>query len=73
MIELDLVSVPGRAIQQGHSIESMKAAWHRHANLAEAGNSRPTKVGSFPDGASADGVLDLAGNVDEWTATVYEP
>lgn len=32
-----------------------------------------TPVGSFPGGASPFGVLDLAGNVDEWTATVYAP
>lgn len=30
----------------------------------------PTPVGVFPAGASADGVLDLAGNVDEWTRSV---
>jgi len=33
--------------------------------------SRSHPVGSFPDGASTDGVLDLAGNVWEWTASPY--
>ncbi len=28
-------------------------------------------VGSFPDGATPEGVLDLAGNVEEWTADLY--
>ncbi|MDF3068340.1 MAG: Sulfatase modifying factor 1 precursor [Polyangiaceae bacterium] len=28
-------------------------------------------VGSFPDGATPEGVLDLAGNVEEWTADPY--
>lgn len=43
------------------------------ANLAEAGVGHTTPVGSFPRGASPHGVLDLAGNVDEWTATEYSP
>jgi formylglycine-generating enzyme required for sulfatase activity len=30
-------------------------------------------VGSFPEGASQAGVMDLAGNVWEWTADWYEP
>lgn len=43
------------------------------ANLAEAGHGDTTPVGSHPGGASPFGVLDLAGNVDEWTATPYAP
>jgi sulfatase modifying factor 1 len=30
-------------------------------------------VGSFPDGATPEGVLDLAGNVAEWTADLFTP
>ncbi|MBL8604012.1 MAG: SUMF1/EgtB/PvdO family nonheme iron enzyme [Myxococcales bacterium] len=33
----------------------------------------PASVGSRPAGASAFGALDMAGNVWEWTATVYDP
>lgn len=33
----------------------------------------PVKVGSFPDGASPWGTLDMAGNIAEWTSTSYEP
>jgi toxoflavin biosynthesis protein ToxD len=43
------------------------------ANLAEAGVGSTEPVGSRPAGASVEGLLDLAGNVDEWTASVYEP
>lgn len=43
------------------------------ANLHEHGADGPLPVGSLPLGASPFGVLDLAGNVDEWTATEYAP
>ena len=43
------------------------------ANLAEARIGGTTPVGSFPRGASPFGVLDLAGNVDEWTSSIYVP
>jgi formylglycine-generating enzyme required for sulfatase activity len=33
----------------------------------------PIRVGSFPAGKSPCGAEDLAGNVAEWTTTVYEP
>lgn len=42
-------------------------------NLSELGRRRPLVVGSLPGGASEDGILDLAGNVDEWTDSIYEP
>jgi formylglycine-generating enzyme required for sulfatase activity len=32
----------------------------------------PLKVGSYPDGASPLGFLDMAGNVAEWTSSCYE-
>lgn len=33
----------------------------------------PIKVGSYPEGASPWGILDMSGNVAEWTSTAYEP
>jgi len=41
------------------------------ANTKEAGNRGTTPVGSFPDGASPYVVMDMAGNVAEWTADWY--
>jgi formylglycine-generating enzyme required for sulfatase activity len=32
-----------------------------------------TAAGALPDGASPYGVLDMAGNLMEWTRTVYAP
>ncbi|MEV1047738.1 formylglycine-generating enzyme family protein [Streptomyces sp. NPDC049916] len=43
------------------------------ANLVDLGVGTTTPVGSFPEGASPFGVLDMAGNADEWTATLYAP
>lgn len=45
----------------------------RRANLQEYGAGGTLPVGSFPAGASPFGVLDLAGNCDEWTSTLYAP
>lgn len=43
------------------------------ANTLESGLLMPTPVGCFPKGASCFGLLDMAGNVEEWTADLYVP
>jgi toxoflavin biosynthesis protein ToxD len=42
-------------------------------NSHELGLGHTTPVGIFPAGASPYGCLDMAGNVFEWTESVYEP
>jgi formylglycine-generating enzyme required for sulfatase activity/energy-coupling factor transporter ATP-binding protein EcfA2 len=42
-------------------------------NNRELGLGHTTPVGIFPAGASPYGCLDMAGNVWEWTESVYEP
>jgi formylglycine-generating enzyme required for sulfatase activity len=39
----------------------------------EACGSGPAEVGARPEGASPYGVLDMAGNVDEWVEDAYAP
>jgi formylglycine-generating enzyme required for sulfatase activity len=43
------------------------------ANVKEAGYRGTTIVGSFPDGGSPYGVMDMAGNVAEWTSDWFQP
>ncbi|MDH4365995.1 MAG: formylglycine-generating enzyme family protein, partial [Acidimicrobiia bacterium] len=43
------------------------------ANTAEAGPLTTTPVGVYPQGASPFGLLDLAGNVEEFVADDYHP
>ncbi len=43
------------------------------ANSVEAGPYRTTPVGLYPRGQSPYGVHDMAGNVFEWTQTVFRP
>jgi serine/threonine-protein kinase len=44
-----------------------------NANTKESGIGGPTQVGKFSSGASPFNVMDMAGNVLEWTASYYEP
>ncbi|MCS7079061.1 MAG: bifunctional serine/threonine-protein kinase/formylglycine-generating enzyme family protein [Chloracidobacterium sp.] len=41
----------------------------RRLNIKESNLGRPKAVGNYPTGATPEGVLDLAGNVAEWTAS----
>jgi formylglycine-generating enzyme required for sulfatase activity len=42
------------------------------ANTREAGRNQTTAVGQYPEGVSPYGALDMAGNVFEWCATVWQ-
>ncbi len=43
------------------------------ANTRDGGPKRTTSVGSYPGGASPCGAQDMAGNVVEWTSSLYKP
>ncbi|HEX4955330.1 MAG TPA: SUMF1/EgtB/PvdO family nonheme iron enzyme [Thermoanaerobaculia bacterium] len=58
--------VEGRTYPWGGGAESSRA------NARESGLERATPVHMYPQGASPEGVFDLAGNVWEWTADADE-
>ena len=53
----------GRTYPWGEGIDSSKANYN---------GSDTSKVGSYPDGASPYGALDMAGNVGQWVADWYD-
>jgi serine/threonine-protein kinase len=44
-----------------------------NANTIESGKGDATPVGSYPSGRSPFNVMDMSGNVLEWTASLYRP
>ncbi|MBN1657213.1 MAG: SUMF1/EgtB/PvdO family nonheme iron enzyme, partial [Anaerolineae bacterium] len=57
----------GRAYPWGDEFDA------RRCNVSETGLGTTSPVGMFPEGASPYGCLDMAGNVWEWTSTVWGP
>jgi formylglycine-generating enzyme required for sulfatase activity len=57
----------GRRYPWGNDLDAFRT------NDQAARYGQPTAVGSFPRGASPLGVMDMAGNVQEWTRTAATP
>ncbi|MBI1988105.1 MAG: SUMF1/EgtB/PvdO family nonheme iron enzyme, partial [Nitrospinae bacterium] len=56
----------GRLFPWGNRFEKGKA------NVWETGVGKPQEVGKYPEGRSPYGIYDMAGNVMEWTATIFK-
>jgi formylglycine-generating enzyme required for sulfatase activity len=56
----------GRLYPWGNEWDSLKA------NTAESGIEHVLTIGSYPEGASPYGVLDMSGNAAEWVSDYYE-
>jgi formylglycine-generating enzyme required for sulfatase activity len=66
-----LVNVAGGQPLGGTAPGATDPAWDLLASPQPAGTAGPRPVGSFPGGATPEGVQDLAGNAAEWVADWY--
>jgi formylglycine-generating enzyme required for sulfatase activity len=67
--------VDGRAFPWGNELSCAHANWGNFADegpCAGVAPGHPVAVGSYPLGATPEGVVDLAGNVWEWVDDKYE-
>jgi eukaryotic-like serine/threonine-protein kinase len=65
----------GREFPWGKDVDCARANWGNFENegpCADKNPGKPVDVGSYPQGASPFGVLDMAGNVWEWVADKYD-
>lgn len=70
------VNACGKECRRWHAQRGAHGGVHRLMYATDDGFAGTAPVGSFPRGASRDGVMDLIGNVFEWTADGmydYEP
>ncbi len=63
----------GRTYPWGNSAPAGQLSWDGEGNSDGKGNRQsPSPVGKYPAGASPFGLMDMAGNLVEWTSSPYD-